>query len=133
MRAVSVAEAPDLPIEGGAIPAALARLVMRLLQKDPHARFQTAQDLAWVLEQLTDVSAIDRTASPRVPARQRPGWLRWAVASAVLAAGLLGAWVYSNRAAAGDRAAATPMLPAFVIAKMNSSTTRERSCKHEIG
>ena len=29
---------------------------MRLLEKSPQARFQSAQDLAWALEQLADVS-----------------------------------------------------------------------------
>ena len=34
---------------------------MRLLEKNPQARFLSAQDLAWALEQLVDVSATART------------------------------------------------------------------------
>lgn len=62
------------------IPPALHRVVHRCLEKNPEERFQSASDLAFALEALSDsgglsASAVDAQATRRV--RLRPLW--WAV------------------------------------------------------
>ena len=91
MHATLTADTPDLTAAVPGIPPALAKLVMRLLEKNPQARFLSAQDLAWALEQLVDVSATARTLSRDTPARRRASWRGWVAATAVIAAGVLGA------------------------------------------
>jgi eukaryotic-like serine/threonine-protein kinase len=97
LHATLTADAPDLTAAVPGIPPALAKLVMRLLEKDPQARFLSAQDLAWALEQLVDVSARAQTLSRDTPSRRRASWRGWVAATAVLAAGVLGAGIYSTR------------------------------------
>ena len=97
LHATLTADAPDLTASIPGIPPALAKLVMRLLEKDPQARFLSAQDLAWALEQLVDVSAGARTLSRNTPARRRASWRGWVATTAVLAAGVLGAGIYWTR------------------------------------
>jgi len=107
LHATLTADAPDLTATVPGIPPALAKLVMRLLEKDPQARFLSAQDLAWALEQLVDVSAGVRTLSRDTPSRRRASWRGWATATAVLAAGVLGAGIYSTRGTGGGEVEAT--------------------------
>jgi serine/threonine protein kinase len=44
---------PELPLTQRSIPAALARIVSRCLEKSPSSRFQSARDLAFALDALT--------------------------------------------------------------------------------
>jgi len=115
LHATLTADAPDLTAAVPGIPPALAKLVMRLLEKNPQARFLSAQDLAWALEQLVDVSAIPRTLSRDTPARRRASWRVWVAAIAALAAGLLGAGIYSTRGI-GDGEADVTRLTQFTWA-----------------
>ena len=71
LHATLTADVRDLAAAGSGIPPAVAKLVMRLLEKSPQARFQSAQDLAWALEQLADVSAVDQTLYRGAPASRR--------------------------------------------------------------
>ena len=57
MHATLTADVPDFTADGRAVPPAVAKLVRRLLERSPQARFQSAQDLAWALEQLADQPA----------------------------------------------------------------------------
>ena len=54
------------------IPPALARIVDRCLEKSPSARFQTASDLAFALEALSDASSASRPRRADAPRRARP-------------------------------------------------------------
>ena len=55
-----------------AIPPALVRIVDRCLEKSPSARFQTASDLAFALERLSDASSASGSL-PRLPVSAATG------------------------------------------------------------
>jgi serine/threonine protein kinase len=66
LHAILTEDAPPLPADS---PPALAHVVRHCLEKDPDARFQSARDLAFVLE-FTRMFAVCRHAPPP-PARTR--------------------------------------------------------------
>ena len=78
------------------VTPALARIVMRLLQKSPDARFQSARDLAWTLAQATDPTA---RPSPerggRIPEEKprKSGLLRFAMPAVIVATVGVGWWL----------------------------------------
>ena len=86
----------DLAAVNHQIQPSLAGIVMRLLKKAPEARFQSAADLAWALEQVPPAPA-RRPASrvrpdgPGAPSRSR--WLFAIAAPALAAALLLSGWL----------------------------------------
>jgi TolB-like protein/tetratricopeptide (TPR) repeat protein len=78
------------------VPAALASLIMRLLEKDPGKRPRTANEVARALE---DPSVVSGTfVSANVPKQQKPKRVIWALAGAGILASIAagGAW-FSNR------------------------------------
>jgi serine/threonine protein kinase/Tol biopolymer transport system component len=80
-------EPPDLPAESGIAPG-LQRIVDRCLQKNRGARFQSAHDLAFALEQLSATSS--SVAVPHTLKALPPSWLPWTLfaAAALACAGL---------------------------------------------
>jgi TolB-like protein len=91
---------PALPVGEASLPPALEQAVLRSLERDPDARFQSAQDLAFALRMISGVS---RALPPpaRAMAAGRPHlrrrWLLAAlVAAAVAGAGWL-AWARRGR------------------------------------
>jgi serine/threonine protein kinase/roadblock/LC7 domain-containing protein len=76
-------EHPDL---GTSVSPALARLVLRCLEKSPEARFQSARDLAFGLDVLSDSSApaAAHAQSSRIGLGSRRAWMIAALALAVL-------------------------------------------------
>jgi len=52
MSAILTEDVPDLSGGGAPVPEALDGLIRHCLEKDPHRRFQSAQDIAFTLEQL---------------------------------------------------------------------------------
>jgi Tol biopolymer transport system component len=85
MTAILNEDPPDLRAIERPIPPALARIVERCLEKNPHARFQTASDLAFALEGLSDGSGSAKgvAAGPRSERRRRE-WVAWAIAALLL-------------------------------------------------
>ena len=80
MNAILKEEPPELSRLDSAFPPALERVVRHCLEKRPEERFQSAGDLAFDLEALSQVSARVAARAPRV------GWrLQWALAAAALA------------------------------------------------
>jgi Tol biopolymer transport system component len=90
LNAILTFDPPD--VSGGSdVPPSVARVVMRLLEKAPHRRFQSAIDLAWALEQRPDAGP--RSVATRPPVR----WWQtrvapWVAAGATVALALAGGW-----------------------------------------
>ena len=70
-------------------PPALQRVVQRCLEKDPEQRFQSASDLAFALDALSDSTAISAVAPPALPAR-KPRWKRATIGALIVLALLAG-------------------------------------------
>src|SRR5262249_11413217 len=72
MTAILNEDPPDISQIGPSIPAALERTVHRCLEKNPEQRFQSASDLAFALEALSDSTVIRRNARRTIaPARAK--------------------------------------------------------------
>ncbi len=85
MTAILKEDPPDLPLAERHIPPALERIVNRCLEKNPGARFQTANDLAFALEGLSAQaeSSVVAVPIPRVPLA-RDARVAWAAALCAL-------------------------------------------------
>jgi hypothetical protein len=87
MHAILKDDPPELPADSP-IPPSLVRTLMRCLEKDPRARFQSAEDLAFELENVM-LGASSRTR-PVLPGRlPRLGRSPWFAAAVVLAGAIL--------------------------------------------
>jgi Tol biopolymer transport system component len=76
------------------LPPALQRVVHRCLEKNPEQRFQSASDLAFALEALSETSSYSSGGVATVPKRQvRLVWIIAAISGAVFVA-TLGLWRY---------------------------------------
>ena len=88
------------------IPPALADLVMRCLEKNPGARWQTAEELRQALDRVVTPSqgsvAVRGVGSQRAPR----GWGRWAVTGAVAAVAGIAAFIGWPRGAGQGEAVA---------------------------
>jgi serine/threonine protein kinase/Tol biopolymer transport system component len=88
MSAILSQDPPDLDVTRLAISPAIDRIVRRCLEKNPELRFQSANDLAFALETLSNATSsaavtIDDTARPMRP---RGAWLPWTIAAAAVLA-----------------------------------------------
>jgi serine/threonine protein kinase len=83
MSAILKEDPTDLPVAERHIPPALARIVGRCLQKNPAARLQSTQDLAFALEALS-VHAGQANAIPSPGKQMRPRQILWLSAAALL-------------------------------------------------
>jgi eukaryotic-like serine/threonine-protein kinase len=89
LHAVLTVEPPDLLTANEQVPVPLGRIVMRLLKKPPEARFQSALDLAWALEQVragpSEVAGAVPPGSSTSSSRfRRVAWLAPALTGVVL-------------------------------------------------
>ncbi len=110
LHAILTKDPADLLDVNDRVPPALARIVMRLLQKAPDARFQSARDLAWSLAQATE--STPRPVADKSGAQQRVGapksrWLLFGVPIAIVAAVAMGWWLASQRPRATPAGALT--------------------------
>ena len=87
ITAVLREEPPAINLEQASIPVSFQQIVRHCLEKEPENRFQSARDLAFALETLSDASGGrgTRLGAPRWQARIVP----WAVAGVFLIATLL--------------------------------------------
>jgi hypothetical protein len=97
MHAILKEEPLELSTLDSTLPPALERVVRHCLEKRPEERFQSAGDLAFDLEALSQASG--RTAAKFAAPRGKPR-LRWAVAAAVVVLATAGGYfarVFSER------------------------------------
>jgi serine/threonine protein kinase/Tol biopolymer transport system component len=97
MNAIREDDPPDLPVERR-VPPALARIVSRCLEKNPAARFKSADDLGFALDALSIPSGASAVIAP--PARftrARALRLVGAVAALIAVAGI-GLWFGGSQA-----------------------------------
>ena len=102
MTAILNESPADLPIVERHIPATLARIMHRCLEKNPAARFQAASDLAFALESVSsqsDSAAVAPTTSDRKALRSAgAAWIIAGVSLVVAAALAVPAFLYIRRA-----------------------------------
>jgi Tol biopolymer transport system component len=72
LKAILSREPEDLATAKPNVPPALALIVMRLLEKKPEARFQSARDLAWSVSQ--DAGAVATRRKTAAASPDRFGW-----------------------------------------------------------
>ena len=99
MNAILKEEPPPIPLSERGMSIPLQRVINHCLEKQPQDRFQTARDLVFNLDSITDASSIDSSLS--IPTMASPviakrSWLKWAVL-VVIGAVLLGAVFFGGR------------------------------------
>ncbi len=91
MTAILHEDPPELGELGTSIPLGLARIVRHCLEKEPSGRFQSARDVGFALESLSQTAAAGTAPLLAASGRQRPAVL-WG-AAALLAALGAGLWL----------------------------------------
>jgi len=84
MTAILREEPQALNDTGGQGPLALQRILARCLEKNVERRFQSASDLAFALESLSETSSGRSTAKTVTQPKSRRAWLPWVIAAALL-------------------------------------------------
>ncbi len=92
MSAILREDPPDLSLTNQNLPLGLERIVRHCLEKNPEQRFQSARDLAFDLDALSNVSAPARPL-PAAPARPGRSWLLLAAAVVVAALAVTGSYI----------------------------------------
>jgi eukaryotic-like serine/threonine-protein kinase len=86
MTAILNEEPPTLSQINAQTPLALQRMVQRCLEKNPEQRFQSASDLAFALEALSDSSTATSGSIEPTASRRYKWWIGAAAAIAVISA-----------------------------------------------
>ena len=94
MAAIVTAEPPMPSSVQGQTPAALERLILRCLAKDPDDRWQTARDLAAELRWIAEAGSGTTVAAPTITRRPRRAALSGAAAGAIVTAAAFAATVF---------------------------------------
>lgn len=98
MSAILKEDPPDLSETNRNISPALERIVRHCLEKSPAERFQSARDVAFNLEALTDVSTSSRGGLRALPEERRsPRWLIPLLVGLALLASYAGLYRYARR------------------------------------
>jgi serine/threonine-protein kinase len=99
------------------VPAALAQMIMKLLEKDPGNRPRTANEVARALEDPAVVSGTFISAAPQ--RESKPKRVIWALAGAGILASVAagGAWLNTRKANGGTTPAASTVAAAPAAAK----------------
>jgi eukaryotic-like serine/threonine-protein kinase len=75
MSAILKEEPPELSEAARNVPPGLERIVRHCLEKNPVQRFQSASDIAFSLEALTETSTTSKSGVRTAPAASRQRWL----------------------------------------------------------
>jgi eukaryotic-like serine/threonine-protein kinase len=99
MNAILKEEAPPIPLLDRGVSIPLQRIITHCLEKQPQDRFQTARDLVFNLDSITDTSSIDSSLSMSAvpaPVVTRRSSLKWMIPAAIGVI-LLGAVFFAGR------------------------------------
>jgi eukaryotic-like serine/threonine-protein kinase len=96
MAAILKDEAPEISTVHGSFPPALERIVQHCLEKDPDARFQSAQDVVFALETVSQISQPAGGRPKTIAEGQKQPLLKW-VGLAALAIGLVAGALIGDR------------------------------------
>ncbi len=105
MSAILNEDPPGIAQLVQSIPPALQRIVQRCLEKNPEQRFQSAYDLAFALEALSDSGTVAMTTVAAVSSRRVFLWVPIALILVVLAAVVVAMLWLKRSGAAMDRSA----------------------------
>jgi len=108
LNAILKEDPPSLAATNRTIPAALERIVLHCLEKQPEERFQSARDVAFDLESIAGSSTPSAGVQAQVGARRGAGWWsRLAISAGVAAIAIAGFAI--GKLAAPAPAAAPPV------------------------
>jgi serine/threonine protein kinase len=105
MSAILKEDPPDLAETNRNVSPALERVVRHCLEKNPAERFQSARDVAFNLEALTDVSSSSRGGVRALQLGDEPATRRWLVpllGGLLLLASWAGVYRFAHRGAAAN-------------------------------
>jgi serine/threonine protein kinase/Tol biopolymer transport system component len=100
MSAILKDDPPELSETARNIPPALQRIVNHCLEKNPGQRFQSAGDVAFNLESLTEISTPSKVGLRVVAAPSRRRWLLSSLAALLFAASCVGIYFVARRSGA---------------------------------
>jgi serine/threonine protein kinase len=99
MSAILKEEPADLSETNRNVSPALERIVRHCLEKNPAERFQSARDVAFNLEALTDISISSRAGIQVLPEKKSRRWVIPAVATLLILASWAGIYRFAQRGA----------------------------------
>ncbi|MGD0758094.1 MAG: protein kinase [Candidatus Sulfotelmatobacter sp.] len=105
MSAILKEDPPDLAETNRNVSPALERVVRHCLEKNPAERFQSARDVAFNLEALTDVSSSSRGGVRALQMGDEPATRRWLMpllGGVLLVASWAGVYRFAHRGAAAN-------------------------------
>jgi eukaryotic-like serine/threonine-protein kinase len=100
MSAILKDDPPELSETARNISPALQRIVNHCLEKNPGQRFQSAGDVAFNLESLTEISTPSKAGLRAVAAPSRQRWLLPSLAALLFAASCIGIYFVARRSGA---------------------------------
>ena len=125
MTAILKEDPPGISQVAPASPPALQRMVQRCLEKSPERRFQSASDLAFALEALSDSGG---SAALAQPSQSKAGQVSWRWVAAMVAVIVAGAaiWAWLSLSPRPPRILATTQLTHDGFPKYNVLTDGSR-------
>jgi eukaryotic-like serine/threonine-protein kinase len=99
MSAILKEEPPELSESARNVAPALERIVRHCLEKNPAQRFQSASDVAFSLEALTEISTASKSGAQAIPAPEpaRRSWLLPIIAACAAVALCVGLYLVGKR------------------------------------
>jgi serine/threonine protein kinase/sugar lactone lactonase YvrE len=97
MSAILKDDPPELSETNRVVPPGLERIVHHCLEKNQAQRFQSASDVAFNLEALTEISGTSRSGVQAVASPAPRRWLLPVLAAALIAASYAGVFFYARK------------------------------------